>query len=230
MRRGRPPGEWSDEEWVKRHYETQERRILGEIVRYLKERMSKGKGVSIFDLSRQLGHGPDVIKRVVEKYNGMQIDGVLGGFETRKGYYIVWCKVGEDPVLCLHWNEIAMIPVEPNNDKVICPGCGATYLVQGRLCKCGARLRGEGRNLYCDECGAVYLDCGGVFKRVPPTLEELGDFFFSSLGSRSPRRLLIDFLDRFLGEDRPPLPCEIIKEIRNAICELLPPSPVRVNN
>lgn len=143
-RPGRPPGEWSDEEWRRRHLEKQEKRVLDEVISYLKKHKEKGLGVSLSEISRALHHRPDIIKRVVKKYNGTWMNGTLGGFEARSGYYVAWCPVGGDPILCLHRNEIAVIPVQQNQHEVICPTCGAKYLIK-MVCECGHPLKKKTR-------------------------------------------------------------------------------------
>lgn len=213
---GKPPGEWGDEKWRRRYEEAQDQHILQDVIVYLKERKAKGFGVSLYVLSRDIKHRREVIKRVVEKHNGTWIDGVLGKFETPRGYYVAWCRVGEDPILCLHWDGVTIIPVQQDQRKVTCPECGAEYLIK-RLCVCGAPLREEGENLYCDECLSVFLKCGEVFKRVLPTIEETVDLLFSKFELRSPRRVLIELLDQLIGKERPRLPCELIKDLRNAL-------------
>ncbi|MFQ6076929.1 MAG: hypothetical protein ACE5Z5_12515 [Candidatus Bathyarchaeia archaeon] len=202
--------------------------LFEKIVNHLKSEGEKGFGISLFGLGRRLGVSPRRILEVAESRRGKWINGTFEVMRTPRGIYVVWAKVGEDPILCLHQDEVAVVPIQQNERKVTCPSCGATYIIEKWLCECGGPLREEGKNLYCDKCGAVYLDCDGVFKRVFPTPEEIGDFLFSRLGLRSPRRDFISILNQTTGKDRPPLPCEVIKNIRNIVSEFLGPNPIRV--
>ncbi|MEM3579375.1 MAG: carboxypeptidase-like regulatory domain-containing protein [Candidatus Bathyarchaeia archaeon] len=130
---GRPPGEWSDEERVMRHYEAQEQRILEEIIHYLKTNKDKGVGVSLYELSRNLRHRPDRIRQVVEKNQGKWMNGVLGKCETQRGYYVVWSRVGEDPILCMHeaTGEIYEVVVKEGQSFAVCDKCGLRYILPG---------------------------------------------------------------------------------------------------
>jgi hypothetical protein len=130
---GRPPGDWGNPAWVQRHYEEQEEAIFAEIVNYLKTYKSKGEGISKFELARILRHRPDKIEDVARKYNGRWIDGVLNYVHTPRGYYVVWSRVGEDPILCLHEvpEEVYEVVVKEGQSLAVCDRCGARYVLPG---------------------------------------------------------------------------------------------------
>jgi len=124
---GRPPSAFN--EWD----QTLEEHIFKDIINYLKNCKNKGEGISLSKLAGILNHSPEKIEQVVRKYNGTWIDGVLNYVETPRGFYVVWGRVGEDPILCLHeyLDEVYEVTVKEGASLAICNKCGSRYILPG---------------------------------------------------------------------------------------------------
>ncbi|MGC8849484.1 MAG: hypothetical protein ACP5QI_03325 [Candidatus Bathyarchaeia archaeon] len=220
-RRGRPPSAYREE--IRQS-------LLRSIEEYIKSHW-KGWAAPLKKVAEALHADPETIKEVLPKVRGKWINGAIQVFEASGRIIIGWGYVGEDPLLCIHgdYYDATIILIKPGQTEVTCPTCGTTFLLVEDRCMCGKPLRRDGDHFYCDACRKVYVYDNGALKAVIPTFEESLDFAFRSLGWRSPREAFRETLSD-LWPNRPPLPCEIIKSIRNVVATSLPPHAVRIED